>query len=113
MVFILCFAFIQAHLIYLYLKAHRDKKYQEPQELTHYPYVTIQLPIYNELYVVEDLLEDCSKIDYPHDRLEIQVLDDSTDETVALIANKVAEIPKRGIDITHVRRQEKDIRLVH
>ncbi len=108
MVFILCFAFIQANLIYHYLKSHREKKYKEPVALTKFPYVTIQLPIYNELYVVEDLLEDCSKLDYPSDRLEIQVLDDSTDETVALIAKKVDEIKKRGIDIVHVRRDSRE-----
>src|SRR5438477_3650555 len=99
MLFILGFAFIQANLIFHYLKAHGGKKYKEPEALKIFPLVTIQLPIYNELYVVEDLLEDCSKIDYPADSLEIQVLDDSTDETVQLIANKVAEIRKRGIDI--------------
>jgi cellulose synthase/poly-beta-1,6-N-acetylglucosamine synthase-like glycosyltransferase len=108
MLFILGFAFIQANLIYHYLKAHGTKKYKEPEPITEFPIVTLQLPIYNELYVVEDLLEDCAKIDYPADRFEIQVLDDSTDETVQLIAAKVEEIRKRGIDIIHVRRDSRE-----
>lgn len=108
MIFILGFAFIQANLIYHYIRAHKNKLYKEEEAMTLFPVVTIQLPIYNELYVVEDLLEACSKIDYPADKLEIQVLDDSTDETVSLIANKVAEIQKRGIDIQHVRRPSRE-----
>lgn len=69
--------------------------------------VTVQLPVYNELYVVENLLDAVAEFDYPLDRFEVQVLDDSNDETVEIIAKKVAELQKLGIDIEHVRRPER------
>ena len=72
-----------------------------------YPHVTVQLPVYNELYVIERLIETVANFDYPSDKLEIQVLDDSTDETVEIIANKIKEIVSKGIDIIHVRRPER------
>ncbi|RMF88979.1 MAG: glycosyltransferase, partial [Nitrospinota bacterium] len=71
------------------------------------PWVTIQLPIYNELYVAERLIRAVSQLDYPRDRLEIQVLDDSTDETTGIIATLVAELQTRGYHIQHIRRQTR------
>lgn len=71
------------------------------------PTVTIQLPVYNELYVVERLLEAIVKLDYPKDKVEIQVLDDSTDETVQIIANKIKELEPYGWNLQHVRRPER------
>lgn len=71
------------------------------------PFVTIQLPIYNELYVVERLIDAVAKFDYPKDRFEIQVLDDSTDETVEIIARKVKEIQTSGIGIQQIRREDR------
>lgn len=68
------------------------------------PSVTIQLPIYNERYVVERLIRAVVAIDYPSERLEIQVLDDSTDETSVLIDQLVALYRGRGINIVHLRR---------
>ncbi|MFT6484977.1 MAG: cellulose synthase/poly-beta-1,6-N-acetylglucosamine synthase-like glycosyltransferase, partial [Neolewinella sp.] len=62
----------------------------EPTEY-YYPFVTIQLPIYNELYVIARLIDACTKFDYPKDRFEIHILDDSTDETVEIVAEKVKE----------------------
>ncbi len=70
--------------------------------------VTIQLPLYNELYVVERLIDSVCEIDFPKDRMEIQVLDDSTDETVNLVARKVAEKKALGFDILHVRRTNRE-----
>jgi cellulose synthase/poly-beta-1,6-N-acetylglucosamine synthase-like glycosyltransferase len=72
-----------------------------------YPFVTIQLPIYNELYVVERLIDAVAAFDYPKDRFEIQVLDDSTDETVEIISSKLTEIQSLGIDIQHIRRTDR------
>ena len=63
------------------------------------PYVTIQLPLYNESTVVHRLLDAIAKVEYPRDRLEIQVLDDSTDETTELARRQVAELQGTGIDI--------------
>lgn len=72
-----------------------------------YPFVTIQLPIYNELYVVERLIDAIAAFDYPKGRFEIQVLDDSTDETVEIIASKIKGIQAKGIDIQHIRRESR------
>ncbi len=71
------------------------------------PAVTVQLPVYNELHVVERLLRAVAALDYPPDRLEIQVLDDSTDATVARVQRVVAELRSRGVDLTHVRRDDR------
>jgi cellulose synthase/poly-beta-1,6-N-acetylglucosamine synthase-like glycosyltransferase len=76
-------------------------------EIIDYPKVTIQLPVYNELYVIERLIDAVCEFDYPKDALEFQVLDDSTDETVNIIAAKVKEKTLEGIDIQHVRRPER------
>ena len=70
--------------------------------------VTIQLPLYNELYVVERLINAVCEIDYPKELLEIQVLDDSTDETVN-ISKKIVDLKKaEGYDITHIRRGTRE-----
>jgi len=69
--------------------------------------VTIQLPLYNELYVVERLINAVCDIDYPKDKLEIQVLDDSTDETVNVVRNIVEEKKKLGFDISCIHRQNR------
>ena len=71
------------------------------------PYVTIQLPVFNELYVMERLLECINLIDYPRTKLEIQVLDDSTDESVELTRTLVADLQKGGLDITQIRRKDR------
>ena len=103
---ILMYSLVQAHLTFLYLKSKRQKP-TIPELPKQLPHVTIQLPIYNELYVVERLLRKVAEMDYPTELLEIQVLDDSTDETIELTAKLVAEIAKLGIDIKHVRRPER------
>jgi cellulose synthase/poly-beta-1,6-N-acetylglucosamine synthase-like glycosyltransferase len=70
--------------------------------------VTIQLPLYNELYVVERLINSVCEIDYPKDKMEIQVLDDSTDETVNIVAAAVEQKKKLGFDIQHIRRGNRE-----
>ena len=76
----------------------------DPKEI---PFVTIQLPIYNEEYVMERLLENISKIEYPKSKLEIQVLDDSTDDSVVETARRVQELQETGWDIQHIRRENR------
>ena len=78
---IFIYSLAQGHLTFLYLKSKKTASgpaLELPEEL---PIVTVQLPVYNELYVVERLITKVAKLDYPLDKLEIQVLDDSTDET--------------------------------
>jgi len=93
-------------MIYYYLK-HRDKKLEPAGELKEFPMVTMQLPLYNEYYVVERLITAACEMDYPKDKLEIQVLDDSTDETIGMVANLVEEYKQKGFDIHHVRRSSR------
>lgn len=97
----------------LLLRRHARKIPPPPPELPSdvapesVPYVTIQLPLYNEPDVVERLLEAVSRIEYPRERLEIQVLDDSTDDTCDLAKAKVAELVRRGIDAVYIHRHDR------
>jgi cellulose synthase/poly-beta-1,6-N-acetylglucosamine synthase-like glycosyltransferase len=79
----------------------------DPPPLTVWPTVTVQLPIYNERYVVERLLEAVGALDYPADRLEIQVLDDSIDETTAIVADTARALAARGLSVVHLHRRER------
>lgn len=77
------------------------------KKMDHWPAVTVQLPIYNEWYVAPRLIEAVAAFDYPKDLLEIQVLDDSTDETVSLIADTVARLCSQGIKVIHMHRTDR------
>ena len=90
-----------------YRKKYGHKDHNESGSDNFGKQVTIQLPLYNEYYVVERLIDAVCKIDYPKDRLEIQVLDDSTDETVDLVADIVSQKQAEGFDITQVRRSNR------
>jgi cellulose synthase/poly-beta-1,6-N-acetylglucosamine synthase-like glycosyltransferase len=94
------------HLVYLYLK-HKDKVAVPKAKLTQLPKVTVQLPIYNELYVVERLVEAACKIRYPRELLEIQVLDDSTDGTQEIAAVAVEKQRELGFNIHHIHRKNR------
>ncbi|MGB5554163.1 MAG: cellulose synthase family protein, partial [Flavobacteriaceae bacterium] len=76
----------------------------DPREI---PFVTIQLPVFNEEYVMDRLLENIAKIEYPKSKLEIQVLDDSTDESVIKTAQSIKELQETGLDIVHIRRENR------
>jgi cellulose synthase/poly-beta-1,6-N-acetylglucosamine synthase-like glycosyltransferase len=93
-------------LVVLYLRTRRRKPVK-PSDPADWPVVTVQLPLYNEMYVAPRLIEAVCRLDYPLDRLEIQVLDDSTDETTEIVARVVAEQRARGIDIHHVHRTDR------
>ncbi len=71
------------------------------------PPVTVQLPVYNERYVVERLIDAAAQLNYPHHLLEIQVLDDSTDETTSLVAARVQRHRAAGLDIVHLYRSDR------
>ncbi|HET6973667.1 MAG TPA: cellulose synthase family protein [Pyrinomonadaceae bacterium] len=71
------------------------------------PTITVQLPLFNELYVVERLLKAVTAIDYPREKLEIQVLDDSTDETVRVAEAVVAQYAAQGFDIHYIHRADR------
>lgn len=94
-------------LIYLYLKNKTSVK-KPPKEFEILPMVTIQLPLFNEMYVAERLIDHVIKIDYPQDKLEIQVLDDSTDETVKIANERVEYYQKKGFDIHYIHRSNRE-----
>jgi cellulose synthase/poly-beta-1,6-N-acetylglucosamine synthase-like glycosyltransferase len=80
---------------------------EPPADPQAWPVVTVQLPLYNEMYVAERLIDAVCQLDYPAGRLEIQVLDDSTDETTEIVARAVAEQRQRGVDIHHLHRADR------
>ena len=94
------------YLVYLYLK--NKKAVPKPEgKFIELPRVTIQLPMYNEMYVAERLIDAVVKMDYPRELLEIQVLDDSTDETVAIASRRVNYYKDQGLDISYLHRQNR------
>lgn len=103
------YCLMQFQLLYYYKFCKKKYKDQlltvgQPQQL---PKITIQLPIYNELHVVKRLLKSIVALNYPKDLMEIQVLDDSTDETVDICHKEVELYKKAGFDITHIRRKDR------
>lgn len=105
LLFIFLFSMGQLHLTLIYLK-NKNSRPPSPQ-INKLPTVTVQLPIYNEKYVVERLIDCICALDYPKDKLEIQVLDDSNDETVQIIAGKIQEYRQKEINIQHIRREDR------
>jgi cellulose synthase/poly-beta-1,6-N-acetylglucosamine synthase-like glycosyltransferase len=100
------YALIQLHLAWKYHRK-KDEDFPKPKNPTDWPKVTVQLPIYNERYVVERLIDSVASLNYPAEKLEIQVLDDSTDDSIDLAASKVTFYRRKGIDIKHIRRPER------
>src|SRR6476659_66992 len=94
------------YLVYLYMK-NKDKVPVPGNPLAELPPVTIQLPIYNEMYVADRLIDAVCQIDYPRELLEIQVLDDSTDETTSVAERAVRRNAAQGIDITYIHRADR------
>lgn len=93
-------------IIYLFLK-HRKRAVVPAGRFEQLPRVTMQLPIFNEVYVVERLLKSVSEIDYPKDLLQIQVLDDSTDDTRELTGRCVQELQGRGFNVELIHRTDR------
>ena len=93
-------------IIYLFLK-YRNRGPVPAGQFDQLPKVTMQLPIFNEVYVVERLLRAVSEIDYPRDRLQIQVLDDSTDDTREITASCAEELRRRGFNVALIHRVDR------
>ncbi len=94
------------YLVYLYMR-HRDRQPQPGPQLDPLPVVTIQLPLYNEMYVADRLIDTVCEIDYPRELLEIQVLDDSTDETRGIAELAVRRRAAQGFDIRYYHRTDR------
>src|SRR5437762_96681 len=94
------------YLVYLYMR-NRDKEPRATAALAPLPPVTIQLPLYNEMYVADRLIDAVCAVDYPRQQLEIQVLDDSTDETQSIAELAVRRYAAQGIDIKYYHRANR------
>lgn len=106
--FILLYSSAQAYLLVKYILSKKNKKIERPNATCKkFPFITVQLPIYNEQNVVERLIDNVMNLNYPQERFEVQVLDDSTDETSTLIQEKVADYIQRGFNIYHVQRTSR------
>src|SRR3954451_17802608 len=94
------------YLVYLYMRYKGNEPKPGPP-LDPPPVVTVQLPLYNEMYVADRLIEAVCRLEYPRDQLEIQVLDDSTDETRNIAEKAVRRWTAEGIDIKYIRRSDR------
>ena len=107
---IFAYSLTQLNLLFNYLGAQRKKddspkwNLSDPKQV---PHVTIQLPVYNELYVMERLLNNIALLEYPSDKLEIQVLDDSTDESLESTRSHIERLKESGLDIVHITRVDR------
>ena len=104
------YGFHRSTLVYLYYRYKRNRP--EPKArfdglTAQLPIVTVQLPLFNEMYVAQRLLDAVARIDWPRERFEIQVLDDSTDETQEICKAKVAELSQGGVDIKYIHRVDR------
>ena len=110
LVLIFMYALAQLNLLFNYIGAQKkvdDSPKFDFLNSNEIPLVTIQLPVYNELYVMKRLLDNIVKLEYPKEKIEIQVLDDSTDESVVTTKQQINELQKTGIDIKHIQRANR------
>jgi len=104
--FITLFSIGQLALLITFLV---NRKKENPVNKTiQLPLLTVQLPIYNERFVILRLLDSIEKLNYPKSKLEIQVLDDSTDDTTVITAKRIEELKALGFNIKHIRRSNRD-----
>ncbi|HUA87266.1 MAG TPA: glycosyltransferase [Bryobacteraceae bacterium] len=102
-----CYGLHRYEMIRGYWKHRRNILDAPPQRFAKLPRVTIQLPLYNERYVIERLIEETVKIDYPRELLQIQVLDDSTDDTHPFTERLVADYQAQGLPIEYIHRTNR------
>src|SRR3984957_19441324 len=95
-------------MVYLYYKYKKNKTTEPPAHFTDLPRVTVQLPIYNEQYVVDRLLDAVCRLDYPQDKLDIQLLDDSTDETVEVARILVDRYAALGYPVNYLHLDNRN-----
>ena len=96
------------YLVYTYFRHRRNRPVPPPGEWAPLPRVTVQLPLYNERYVAERLIEEVCRLDYPRELLEIQVLDDSTDETVTVARHCVERYAALGYPVGYYHRDNRE-----
>ena len=110
LILVLFYSLSQLNLLWNYVQYKKKKEKHPLLDLTKsesIPFITIQLPVFNELYVMERLLKCINQIEYPREKLEVQVLDDSTDESVELTRRLVEDLKIDGLDIVQIRRKNR------
>lgn len=107
--FILFYSMVEFHLVvrYIIYTVRKKEPHLYSSSQTNLPLVTIQLPVYNEMYVAERLIDAVVNMDYPREKMEIQVLDDSEDETSAILEKKIKELSANGFQFVHIRRKNR------
>jgi cellulose synthase/poly-beta-1,6-N-acetylglucosamine synthase-like glycosyltransferase len=108
--YVTLYCIVQFHLLLKYGKSRKSAKVSPPPYVysDDLPDVTVQLPVYNEQFVIERLIDNIVKLDYPPDKLQIQVLDDSTDETSVACRAKVEYYQRQGINIVYCHRTHRE-----
>ena len=110
LILVLFYSLSQLNLLWNYVQYKKKKEKHPLLDLTKpesVPFITIQLPVFNEIYVMERLLKCINQIEYPREKLEVQVLDDSTDESVELTRGLVEDLKIDGLDIVQIRRKNR------
>ncbi|MGB2266999.1 MAG: glycosyltransferase, partial [Akkermansiaceae bacterium] len=100
------YGFHRLMILTLYLRHSRNRP-EPAAQFQDLPLVTVQLPCFNEMHVMERLLDSVAKLNYPQDKLQIQVLDDSTDETTQICKAEVAKLVEQGFDAEHIHRTDR------
>jgi cellulose synthase/poly-beta-1,6-N-acetylglucosamine synthase-like glycosyltransferase len=106
LMFLSTFGMHRSWMVYTFFK-HRRNKPGPPPPMDKWPKVTVQLPIYNERYVIERLVDAVAHFDYPRELLEIQVLDDSVDDTQEVACARVEHYRALGLSISHIHRNNR------
>ncbi|MBI3319978.1 MAG: glycosyltransferase, partial [Candidatus Omnitrophica bacterium] len=101
-----CYGVYRYHLLWLYYRV-KDTRLVSPAIAT-WPTVTIQIPVYNERYVIERAIHAACAVDYPREQLEIQLLDDSVDETSEIISRTLAPYRQAGLNVQHLKRPTRE-----
>ncbi|MBK9333162.1 MAG: glycosyltransferase [Ignavibacteria bacterium] len=99
------------NMVYYYFKTFNKRTVDLEESEFHmdeYPVVTVQIPLYNEQYVITRLIDSVLRMDYPKDKLEVQILDDSTDETTQIIKDHIKKYEEMGFDIKHIHRTNRE-----
>lgn len=105
MLFVLLYSFAQAHLLFHFFRFKKNPKTHPAIDWDNLPTITVQLPIYNEKYVVQRLIEAVAKFNYPKEKIEIQLLDDSNDETKDIIQREIEKFPE--INFKYIHRENR------
>ncbi len=102
------YGFHRYTLVYLYYKKQKNRTVKPDQEFADLPRVTVQLPIFNEQYVVDRLLQAICRLEYPREKLDIQLLDDSTDETIEAARALVEDYAAQGHPVRYIHRTNRE-----